>query len=201
MKKPFMGAALVLALALASACLGANKSMQVVYTINQAAALKNYTVFLVVNDRRAVQDLVGPAARGQGLFPELQADRFDLKIKLPNGSEVTMTNLPTLDAVRESVSRRLTSRNVVVTAQRLAAQLTVEVDIRNFNLDVAGGDLMATVSLAARIYRDASAVTTSDTLVTSNRLKFLGGMGGDKVLSEALTQAVNDLDFTAINNY
>jgi hypothetical protein len=183
-----------------SACLGA-KSMQVVYTVNPAAALKNYTVFLAVNDRRAVQDLVGPAARGQGLFPELQADRFDLKIKIPNGSEVTMTNLPTLDAVREAVSRRLTARSVIVTAQRLAAQLTVEVDIRNFNLDVAGGDLMATVSLMARIYRDASAVTTSETLVTSNRLKLLGGMGGDKVLSEALTQAVNDLDFTAINNY
>jgi hypothetical protein len=175
--------------------------MQVTYTISPAAALKNYTVHLVVNDQRAIQDLVGPAARERGLFPELRADRFDLRIKIPDGSQVTMTNLLTRDAVREAVSRRLAARNVVVTAQRPAAQLTVEIDIRTFSIDLSAGDLMATVALNAKIYRDASAVTTSDTLVTSNRVRLLGGMGGDRVLSEALTQAVNDLDFSAINNY
>ena len=200
MRTSLTGAPLFLALAFMSACLGA-KSMQVVYTINPAAALKDYTVFLMVNDHRSIQDLVGPAARDQGLFPELQADRFDLKIKIPDGSEVTMTNLPTTLAVREAVSRRLTARGVIVTAQRPAAQLTVEIDIRTFSLDVSAGDLMAKVGLTAKIYRDASAVTTSEAHVTSNRLKLLGSMGGDKVLSEALTQAVNDLDFTAINKY
>jgi len=193
-------AALVLAAALLAACLAA-KSMRVVYTIEPAAALKNYTVFLVVNDSRAIQDLVGPAARDQGLFPELRADRFDLRIIIPDGSEVTMTNLPTRSAVWEAVSRRLAGRGPIVTAQRPAAQLTAEVDIRAFNLDVAEGDLMATVSLAVKIYRDASAVTTSETQVVSNRLRLLGGMGGDKVLSEALTRAVNDLDFSAVNRY
>ena len=200
MRRFLQGAALILALAVLAACLGA-KSMLVVYTISPAAALKNYTVYLVVNDKRAIQDLVGPAARDQGLFPELRADRFDLRIKVPDGSEVTMTKLSTQAAVREAASRRLAARNVIVTAQRSAAQLTVEVNIRVFSLDVEDGDLVATVSLAARIYRDSSAVTSSDTLVTSNRLKLLGGMGGDRVLSEALTKAVNDLDFSAINNF
>jgi hypothetical protein len=190
----------MMALAFPTACLVA-KSMRVVYTVNPAAALKKYTVLLVVNDHRALQDLVGPAARDQGLFQELRADRFDLKIKLPDGSEVTMTNLLTQAAVREAVGRRLASRGVIVTAQRPVAQLTAEVDIRAFNIDVAGGDLMATVSLAAKIYRDDSVVTTSNAMVTSNRRKLLGGLGGDQVLSEALTQAVNDLDFSAINSY
>jgi len=200
MKKALQGAALVAALAVLAACLGA-KSMRVVYTVNPAAALKNYVVFLVVNDSRPLQDLVGPAARDRGLFNELQGDRFDLNIKLPDGSEVAMTNLRTKDAVREAVSRRLMARGVVVTAQRLAAQLTAEIDIRTLNIDLAENDLAAAVSLAARIYRVPSAVTTSETHVTSNRLKLLGGMGGDRVLSEALTQAVNDLDFSAINNF
>ena len=194
------GAALILALAVLAACLNA-KSMQIVYTVNPAASFKNYTVYLVVNDRRALQDLVGPAARDLNLFNELRADRFDLNVKLPDGSEVTMTNLPTPEAVREAVSRRLTTRGVIVTAQRSAAQLTVEVDIRTFRIDFSGGDLMATASLASKVYRDASAVTTSEALVTSSRRKLLGGMGGDKVLSEALTQAINDLDFSAINKY
>jgi uncharacterized lipoprotein YajG len=200
MKTAFKCAALALALAALAACLGP-KSMRVVYTINPAAALKGYTVFLVVNDRRPIQDLVGPTARGLNLFSELLNDRFDLQIKIPDGSEVIMTNLPTAVAVREAVSRRLTARGAVVTAQRPAAQLTVEVDIRAFNLDVAGGDLAGTVNLVARVYRDASGVTSSDTLVTANRMKLLGGMGGDRVLSEALTQAINDLDFSAINSY
>ncbi|MDR3037848.1 MAG: hypothetical protein LBV21_00910 [Candidatus Adiutrix sp.] len=192
--------ALISALIFPAACLGA-KSMRVVYDISPAAALKNYTVYLVVNDRRSIQDLVGPAARDQGLFPELRNDRFDLRIKIPDGSEVTMTNLPTAAAVREAVSRRLATRNVIVTAQRQAAQLTVEVDIRTFNLNVAEGDLLATVALSAKVYRDAGTFTGSDTQVISNRLKLIGGLGGDKVLSEALTQAINDLDFSAINNY
>jgi len=193
-------AALALALALLAACLGA-KSLRVVYTIEPAAALKNYTVFLVVNDGRAMQDLVGPAARDQGLFPELRADRFDLRIIIPDGSEVTMTNLPTAAAVREAVSRRLAGRGVVVTAQRPAAQLTAEIDILDFKIDVADGDLVATVNLSVKIYRDLSAVTTSGTQVVANRLKLPGGLGGDKVLSEALTRAVNDLDFSAVNRY
>ena len=192
--------ALAVAVILLAACLG-SKSTQVVYTMSPAAALKNYTVFLVVNDRRAIQDLVGPNARDQGIFQELRADRFDLKIKLPDGSEVTMTNMGTRAAVQEAVSRRLAARNVVVTAQRAAAQLTVEIDIRTFSIDVTSGDLMATVNLGAKIYRDASKATNSDTLVTSSRMKLLGGMGGGRVLSEALTQAVNDLDFSDINNY
>jgi ABC-type uncharacterized transport system auxiliary subunit len=200
MIKKIQAAALVLALALLAACLGA-KSMRVVYTIEPAVALKSYTVLLLVNDRRAIQDLVGPAARDQGTFPELKGDRFDLRIIIPDGSEVTMTNLPTVTAVREAVSRRLTARGVVVTAQRAAAQLTAEVDIRAVSIDVADGDLMATVKLSAKVYRDASAVTSSDTNVITNRLKLLGGLGGDKVLSEALTQAVNDLDFSAVNRY
>jgi hypothetical protein len=200
MIKKTRAAALILALALLAACLGA-KSMRVVYTIEPAAALKSYTVLLLVNDRRAIQDLVGPAARDQGLFQELKGDRFDLKIKIPDGSEVTMTNLPTAVAVREAVSRRLTARGIVVTAQRAAAQLTAEVDIRALNIELADGDFVATVKLSAKVYRDASAVTSSDTNVIANRLRLPGGLGGDKVLSEALTQAVNDLDFSAVNRY
>jgi len=193
-------AALVLALTVLAACLAA-KSMRVVYTIEPAAPLKNYTIYLVVNDRRAMQDLVGPAARDRGLFPELRADRFDLRIIIPDGSEVTMTNLPTAVAVREAVSRRLAGRGLIVTAQRPAAQLTAEVDIRAFNIDVVDGDLAARVDLSVKIYRDLSAVTSSDTNVIANRLRLPGGLGGDKVLGEALTRAVNDLDFSAVNRY
>ena len=200
MRKYLKAAVLTSALAVLAACLGA-KSMMVVYTINPAPALKNYTVFLAVNDRRALQDLVGPTARNQGLFQELRADRFDLKIIRPDGSEITITQLSTPEAVKEAVSRRLASRSVVVTAQRSAAQLTVEVDIQTLSLDVVDGDLVATVNLTGRVYRDASSVTSSEARVNSNRIKLLGGMGGSRVLSEALTQAVNDLDFSAINSY
>ena len=199
MKKSLQAAALVLALA-AAACLG-SRSMQVVYTINQAAGLKPYTVYLVVNDRRPFQDLLGPAARDQDLFPELRDDRFDLKVKIPDGSEVTMTNLPAPTAVREAVSRRLSARKVVVTAQRSAAQLTVEIDIRNLSLNVVDGDLVAAAELSAKIYRDPGTFSSSETSVTAKRLKLIGGIGGDKVMSEALTQAVNDLDFSAVNKY
>ena len=199
--QPFVLVLVLAGLASGLGCLGGSRAMQVVYAINPAIGLKPYTVFLVVNDRRSLQDLLGPAARDQGLFTELRNDRFDLKVKLPDGSEVTMTNLTTSAAVREAVSRRLSSRQVVVTAQRSAAQLTVEVDIRNLNINVVDSDLVATADLAAKVYRDPGSFVSSETAVTAKRLKLIGGLGGDRVLSEALTQAVNDLDFSAINNY
>lgn len=198
--KRFLSLFSLVLLLLLSACL-TGKSMEVIYTIQSEPPLKNYTVYLLVNDQRSPKDLVGPAARDQGLFPELRNDRFNLKINLPNGSIVTMTDQPTAQVVREAVNRRLETRKVTATTIRSAAQLTLEVNIETLKIDVVDGDLMATVGLTSKIYREPSSFAKSETLVTSNRMKLLGGAGGATVLSEALTQAVNDLDFSFINNY
>lgn len=194
------GLFLILALAFLTACVG-SKAMEVTYTVRSAAGLKDYTVYLVVNDKRSSNDLIGPAARDKGLFEELRAGRFDLKVTMPNGSAVTMTNLSATDAVLEAASRRLQSQGVTATNQRAAAHLTVEVNIDQMNIDAVGSDLVATVGLSTVIYRDASGVSKSNTRATSNRMKLIGGTGGASVLSEALSQAMNDLDFSGINRF
>jgi len=200
MKRLLKGLALILPLAFLAACVGA-KAMEVTYTVRSSAALKNYTVYLVVNDQRGIDDLVGPLARERGLFEELRSGRFDLKVNLPGGSQVTMTNLTAVEAVREAASRRLQSLGVTTTGQRSAAQLTVEVNIEQMNIDLAGGDLLATVALNTMVYRDQSSVAKSNARATSNRMKLIGGAGGASVLSEALSQALNDLDFSSINKF
>lgn len=194
------GLFLVLPLILLTACVG-SKAMELTYTVRSAAVLKDYTVYLVVNDKRPSNDLIGPAAREKGLFEELRSGRFDLKVTMPNGSSVTMTNLSATDAVLESASRRLQSQGVTATSQRAAAHLTVEVNIDQMNIDSIGSDLVATVALSTSIYRDASGVAKSNTRATSNRMKLIGGTGGASVLSEALSQAMNDLDFGGINRF
>jgi hypothetical protein len=194
------GLLVVISLAFLTACVGA-KAMEVTYTVRSATVLKDYTVYLVVNDKRGSNDLIGPAARDKGLFEELRAGRFDLKVTMPNGSAVTMTNLSATEAVREAASRRLQSQGVTATNQRAAAHLTVEVNIDQMNIDSIGSDLVATVGLSTVIYRDASGVSKSNTRATSNRMKLIGGTGGASVLSEALSQAMNDLDFSGINRF
>lgn len=194
------GLFLILPLAFLTACVG-SKAMEVTYTVRSATGLKDYTVYLVVNDKRSSNDLIGPAARDKGLFEELRAGRFDLKVTMPNGSAVTMTNLSATEAVREAASRRLQSQGVTTTSQRSAAHLTVEVNIDQMNIDSIGTDLVATVGLSTAIYRDASGVSKSNTRATSNRMKLIGGTGGASVLSEALSQAMNDLDFSGINRF
>lgn len=187
-------------LVLLTACLGA-KPMEVTYNVHTETALKDYTVFLVINDRRGSDSLVGPTALSRDMFPELRGGRFDLKVNMPGGNKVILTNLSTVEAVREAASRRLQSQNVTTTNQRSAAQLTMEINIDEMNIDLLDGDLVATVGLSAAIYRDASGVVKSNTRVTSNRLKLIGGAGGATVLSDALTQALNDLDLSGVNKF
>lgn len=192
--------ALILPLLLLTACIG-NKAMELTYNVRSAGVLKDYTVYLVVNDLRPTKTLIGPTANEKGLFEELKSGRFDLKINMPSGSQVTMTNLSAIDAVKESASRRLQAQGVTSTSQRAAAHLTVEINIHQMDIDLINNDLMATVNLESVIYRDTSATTKSNSKSTSNRMKLIGGTGGATVLSEALSQAMNDLDFSGINKY
>jgi len=200
MKKMIRGAALVLPLILLAACVGA-KPMEVTYNVRTNTAMKEYTVYLVVNDRRGGDSLVGPAAMEKNLFPELRGGRFDLRVNMPNGNRVILTNLSTVEAVREAAGRRLQSQNVTTTSQRSAAHLTMEINIDEMNIDLADGDLVATVALSSATYRDASGVAKSNTRVSSNRMRLIGGAGGATVLSEALSQALNDLDLSGVNKF
>lgn len=192
--------ALFLPLLLLTACI-AGKSMEVTYNVRSTGVLKDYTVYLVVNDVRPNKTLIGPAAAQKGLFEELKSGRFDLKVNMPAGSQVTMTNLPAIDAVREAASRRLQAQGVTATSQRAAAHLTVEINILQMDIDLVDSDLLATVHLESLIYRDESSVSRSNARATSNRMKLIGGAGGATVLSDALSQALNDLDFSGINKY
>ncbi len=198
-----LGLCLCLAAALlVSACFIKAKPMQVTYTIRSSTALKDYTVYLLVNDRRSSSSLVGAKAKDKDLFPELAGGRFDLKIRLDGGQNVaTLSNLTAVEAVREAVSRRLANQGVSSTSHRAAAHLTVEVNIEQMLIDLYDGDLVARVSLSNEVYRDSSSVAKSSTAAVSNRMKLIGGTGGATVLSEALSQAVNDLDFSSINRF
>ncbi len=201
MKRILPGLALVLPLiVLAVACVS-SKAMEVTYTVRSAGALKDYTVYLVVNDTRFTTDLVGEEAKSKGLFEELRGRRFDLRVNMPNGSQVTMTNLSATEAVREAASRRLQSQGVTTTAQRAGAHLTMEINIEQMDIDLFEGDLMATVALNSAVYRNADSVAKSNARATSNRMKLIGGTGGASVLSEALSQAMNDLDFSGVNKF
>lgn len=204
MKGYVRGLALILSLPVLmlvlSACVS-SKSMEVTYIVRSAEILKSYTVYLVVNDKRHTNDLVGPEAKQRGMFEELKGGHFDLRVELPTGSKVIMTNMSTIEAVREAANRRLTSQGVTSTNIRAAAQLTMEVNIDDLYIDVIEGDLVATVALSTAIYREADSVAKSNAHATSNRMKLIGGTGGAGVLSEALTQAMNDLDFSGINRF
>ncbi|MDR1922566.1 MAG: hypothetical protein LBS31_12630 [Candidatus Adiutrix sp.] len=199
MKRIFSSLALTLSFVFISAC--GNKAMEVTYNVRPAAALKNFTVLLQVSDQRHIKDLVGPAAKAQGLFQELGGGRFDLKINMPNGAKITMTGLNVEEAVREAVTRKLQTQGVAVAGQRAQAHLTMEIDIDQMAIDVENGDLTARISLTSRIFRDQTAVSKSQAGAAANRIKLIGGAGGATVLSDALSQAINELDLSGINNF
>ncbi len=191
---------LPLMLLFTAACIS-SKAMELTYNVASAPTLKDYTVFLVVNDHRSTPDLIGAKAKEKELFPELANGYFDLKVNMPGGKSVTVTNVSATEAVYEAASRKLQAQGVVTTKQKSAAHLTVEVNIENMNIDLVDGDLFATVDLAAQVYRDSTSVAKSQAKATSNRMKLVGGTGGATILSDALSQALNDLDFSGINRF
>ena len=183
-----------------SGCLMA-QNMELVYTVVPTGKLKKSTVYLVVNDNRTSSDTVGPDAKKEGLFRELNKGTVGLHVTMPDGAKIIMTNMSIIDAVRESAKRKLLSQGVNSTSVKSENQLTVEINIDELNIDLVDGELVATVALSSDIYKDQETVAKSNAKTVSNRMQLLGGTGGATVLSEALTQCMNDLDLGGINNF
>ena len=191
---------LILPLIVISGCLMA-QNMELVYTVTPTGKLRKATVYLVVNDKRTVTDMVGAEAKEEGLFRELNKGTVGLHITMPNGSKVIMTNMSIIEAVREAASRKLISQGVTSTSVKSEGQITVEINIDEFNINLVDGELVATVALSSDIYKDIETVAKSTARTVSNRMQLLGGTGGATVLSDSLTQCMNDLDLGGINNF
>jgi hypothetical protein len=193
-----MGAAILL-----TACIGASSPLNVPFApLAGGGQLRAGNVFLVVNDARADRSLVGPGAAGKDLFKGSQGGRLDLTTTLPTGQKVARSQLGVQELVFEAVKERLRLLGITAAPNNVNAKARVSINIADFVIDAQGTEALAHVRLEAVIEGpDVRQVTRSWAEADSSRFKLMGDMGGAKSLGEALSLAVNRLNFASLDNF
>ncbi|MDR1041116.1 MAG: hypothetical protein LBR80_13325 [Deltaproteobacteria bacterium] len=193
--------ALALTLLLAASC-GGPKRLGLSFSPSPGALLNPGTVQLVVTDARALKSLIGPEALNRDLFKGSRNGLVDFKIVLPTGETVSRSMMTVEAAVYEAVRERLRLQGITAQSGTSGAKARVTVHIVDMAIDVSGSDLTSHVRLEAVIDRPGLVTVTRTTVdADASRRKLIGDMGGADSLSEAITLAVNRLDFSGINRF
>jgi hypothetical protein len=126
----------------------------------------------------------------------------DLSVTFPSGQKVARSALTLEQTVFEAVKERLNVLGVKADSGGQGAKATITISIADFIVDLKESDLVAHVRLESVINNEGHPLTTrSWAEADSSRRKLIGDMGGANALSEALTLAVNRLNFASLDKF
>ncbi|MDR0549598.1 MAG: hypothetical protein LBI10_09370 [Deltaproteobacteria bacterium] len=188
-----------LLLAFLSGC-GGGARIMAVYEVQAGPALTPGTVQLLVQDRSG--DFLGPEALAQDLFKASQNGHFDLTAKNPDGTQIALSDLTVAKLVWEAVRRSLALGGVTAITGTSGAKARVVVTVEELTLEKSGREVVAKVSLSANIDRPGlpNSYQTRGRGQAS-RTHLFGDQGGAGAVSEALSVALNNLNFSGLNNF
>lgn len=194
--------ALALTLLFATSCLGGSSRLGLSFSPSPGAQLSRAAVQLVVVDGRQSKNLVGPEAMNRDLFTGSQSGLVDFKVSLPTGETISRSMLTIEAAVFEAVSERLKLQGITAQTGTNGAKARVTVNIVDLSIDLKGSDLASHVRLDAVMDRPGmDLVVRSSAEADASRRKLVGDMGGADSLSEAITLAVNRVDFSGLDRF
>ncbi|MDR1086448.1 MAG: hypothetical protein LBP22_16720 [Deltaproteobacteria bacterium] len=192
---------LVLSLLL-TGCIGKSQRLQAVYQVQPGRTLNPGTVQLLVQDRRNSPDLIGPEAMAKDIFQASQGGQLDLVTETPAGSRTQISQLTVSQAVWEAVRQNLALLGINAVTGTSGAKARVTVTIETLSLELSGREVIARVNLSANIDRPGlpNSYQTRG-FGQSNSTHLFGDQGGSDAISEAFTLALNNLDFSGLNNF
>jgi hypothetical protein len=195
---------LVLVALLASSLIACSASKRLLVDFKPAggAPLTPGTVQLLVQDSRPGGQFIGPEALSRDLFRESQDGQVDLSTTFPTGAVVSLSHLTIPVMVYEAVKAKLGAQGVAAQPDTAGAKARVTIIVKEVSIDVAGSDLRGRVALEAVIDRPGLGRThRTNGFAESSKLKLIGDMGGSEVLGDALSRAINALDFSGVNSF
>ncbi|MDR1395432.1 MAG: hypothetical protein LBK52_04590 [Deltaproteobacteria bacterium] len=186
---------------LAAGCAGGRRLIAA-YEAHPGRSLSPGSVQLLVQDRRPSPDLLGPEAMAKDLFQASQGGQLDLTVTAPSGSRTSLSHLTVSQAIWEALRQNLALQGIQALTGTSGAKARVAVTVETFSLELSGREVVARVSLSANIDRPGlpNSFQTRG-FGQSNRTHLFGDQGGSDALSEALTLALNNLDFSGLNNF
>jgi hypothetical protein len=187
------------------ACLGGGKRLLVSYApVAGTVSINPASVQLKVIDERADKSLVGPGAMEKDLFKASQTGAVDLEVTLPYGQKAARTALTSEQMVFEAVKERLKVLGISASSGEAGAKAVIEVKIAELHIDAKGSEVAARCRLETVIRKsggDYPPPSRSWSEADSSRRKLIGDMGGAEALSEAISIAVNGLNFASLDQY
>jgi hypothetical protein len=145
---------------------------------------------------------LGPEAQAKKVFAASSDGRLDLTAKNPDGSQLLLSDLSISKLVWEAVRRNLALTGVTAITGVTNAKARVTVVVEKMSLELAGREVIAEVRLSANIDRPGlpNSYQTRG-YGKASRTNLIGDQGGAAALSEALTIALNNLNFSGLDNF
>jgi hypothetical protein len=181
------------------ACLS-EKRLMAIYEARPNVRLNPGVVQLLVRDRAG--EFLGPEARAQNLFKASQDGRLDLTAKNPDGSQTALSDLSLSKLVWESLRRRLALSGVEAKTGTDGAKARIVVVVEEMSLELRGREVVAKVDISANVDRPGLPNSyQTQASGEASRTHLFGDQGGSGAISEALTIAINNLNFSGLNNF
>ncbi|HSV92928.1 MAG TPA: hypothetical protein VLH81_07620 [Desulfobacterales bacterium] len=153
------------------------------------------TVSLVVEDQRPSAAFLSPMARDE---LEGFANAFALTLSKPGGLSELRGAYELAPLFREVLRARLEAAGVRVAAAgaRPDAQLTFA--LKDFALDFGDRKWSSRLGFEAMLVRDGSTLSRQTVSGSAERVKIVGKGEAEKLLSELITDTVNQMDVNAL---
>lgn len=152
------------------------------------------TVVLEVEDARASTAFLTPMARDE---LEGFANAFALTVSGPAGQGELRGAYELAPLIREILRARLEAAGVRVAASG-AADARFKFVLKEFKLDFGDRKWSSRMSYDAVLMRDGSVLSSQAVSGSAERLKIMGRTEAEKLLSELLTDTVNEMNLAAL---
>jgi hypothetical protein len=149
-------------------------------------------VYVDFKDYRSDRTFLGKEA--QSHFKYFNG-RFHLFIDHKDGNKEYTGSYDLKTIFKEALGLRLRNQGVQVVKAKSENSIVMEVELKKFALELIGNNWITSIAYSAQLVHVKGACLVENISVTAERYKIWGRKEAEKTLSEAVSDAVNKLDF------
>ena len=163
--------------------------------LSTSESLEGSSVFLTFKDDRTDKTTFSDAARKQ--FKQFTG-KFSLTLIRENENIVDLGNVDLPGLFKEAFSKRMENLGVKVASEQGKELPVVEIVLKSFFLDLAGGKWITNINYEARLIKNNKILAWQNTSGSAERTKLFGTRNADKVLGELFTDMINEPDIVKL---
>ena len=156
-----------------------------------STALTGESLFLQISDQRIDHTFLSSNAKKA--LKDFN-DTYSLVVLRDDGSGNLIGAYDLNSLWREIFKQRLANEGVTVSASKESTNTTLEIQIKEFKLDIVNRKWMLQMSYQAALSGDNTALAKETINGSAERLKVMGKSDAEKILGELVTDMVNKLD-------